>query len=246
MSIHVFLSSIVDIAIGIAGFAGIIAAIQQRGLAEWPARRRVLLQILFFSSAMAIVFALLPSVLVSADIPPALVWKTGSGALLAWYIGIVPYRIAQNRKSGAARSLPRLLLWAALAASLQIYNLTTSGTAWPYLFGIFGLVVNGFSVFLLLLLGTDSDDRDRPGQCADSNMWLRSCGVPSRSRRRCRSSVDTLCSMGLRRVGSARPVLPRPSDCRSATPHPPAGRAGESACPARSPARGATAPARFA
>jgi len=172
MSIDVFLSSIVDIAIGIAGFAGIIAAIQHRGLAEWPARQRVLLQILFFSSAMAVVFALLPSVLVSAEIPPALVWKTGSGALLAWYIGIVPYRITQNRKFGAARSLPPLLvLWAALAASLQIYNLATSGTAWPYLFGIFSLVVNGFSVFLLLLLGKDFDarDRPRPGQSEDSD-----------------------------------------------------------------------------
>lgn len=169
MSIHVFLSSIVDIAIGIAGFAGLIAAIRHRGLAEWPARQRVLLQILFFSSAMAIVFALLPSVLDAAGIAPAVVWKTGSGALLAWYAGIVPYRVVQNRKLGAARALPPLLLlWAAVASSLQVYNLATPATAWPYLFGVFSLVVNGFSVFLLLLLGTDADDRDPAGRSADS------------------------------------------------------------------------------
>ena len=44
----VFLGSIVDIAIGIAGFAGIIAAIQHRDLTAWSPRHRILLQILFF------------------------------------------------------------------------------------------------------------------------------------------------------------------------------------------------------
>ena len=57
---EVFFSSIVDVAVGIAGFAGIIAAVQHRGLSSWPGRQLILLQVLFFASAMAVVFALLP------------------------------------------------------------------------------------------------------------------------------------------------------------------------------------------
>lgn len=154
----VFLGSIVDIAIGIAGFAGIIAAIQHRDLTDWSPRHRILMQILFFSSAMAIVFALLPSALASAGLPEPTIWKLGSAGLLAWYVGIVPYRIKQSRRLGVQYSLPRaFVLWVLAPAILQVYNLTTPGLLWPYLFGIFSLVVNGFSVFLLLLMGGGGD-----------------------------------------------------------------------------------------
>ena len=153
MPTHTFLSSIVDIAIGIAGFAGIIAAIQHRAVAHWSAQQLILLQILFFASAMAVVFALLPSMLLSAGIAENNIWRIGSGGLLIWYFTAVPYRILQGRKSGVGMAVPAaLLVWAAISVSLQIYNLTTHGIAWPYLFGTFSLVVNGFTVFLLLLL----------------------------------------------------------------------------------------------
>lgn len=112
---------------------------------------------------MAIVFALLPAALATTGMPEPVIWKIGSGGLLAWYIGIVPYRITQSRRLGVRSALPRALkMWVLAPAVLQIYNLTTSGLLWPYLFGIFSLVVNGFSVFLLLLLGTGSESKTLP------------------------------------------------------------------------------------
>ena len=159
MTVDLFLSSIVDIAIGIAGFAGIIAAIQHRGLQHWTPQHRILLQILFFSSAMAIVFSLLPTVLRTIGTAETHIWKIGSTGLLAWYAFIVPYRVRQSRKYSAESPLPRaLLFWVAISSAVQIYNLTTAGLAWPYLFGIFSLIVNGFSVFLLLLLGSEGSE----------------------------------------------------------------------------------------
>lgn len=119
---------------------------------------------------MAIVFALLPAALATAGIPPPTIWKIGSGSLLAWYIGIVPYRVLQTRKLGVSSSLPRpLVMWVSASALLQIYNLTTSGLLWPYLAGIFSLVVNGFSVFLLLLLGQDAGTNNLPGDPVESD-----------------------------------------------------------------------------
>ena len=58
-----FLSAVVDIALAVAGFAGIVAAVRQRQLAHWQTEQLLQLQILFTASAAAIVLALLPSFL---------------------------------------------------------------------------------------------------------------------------------------------------------------------------------------
>jgi hypothetical protein len=161
MDIEAFLSSIVEISVGIVGFAGIIAAVQRRGMSGWPAPQRILMQVLCFASAMAIVFALLPSALAEAGVENNLIWKIGSCGLLIWYAGILPYRRHQARKFGVLSQIPRLLqIWVLTAAALQIYNLTTPGLSWPYMFGVFSLVVNGFTVFLLLLLGSGATDQE--------------------------------------------------------------------------------------
>lgn len=165
MSTDAFLSSIDEIAIGIAEFAGIIAAIQNRGVSHWPARQLILLQIRFFASAMAIAFALLPAALRSAGVTERNTWRIGSSDILIWFLGALPYRI--HHRIDHSRKLlerspvaPLLIVLVLLVLSLQLYNLTTPGHAWPYLLGAFSLVINGFSVFLLLLFKSGEDDNN--------------------------------------------------------------------------------------
>ena len=62
MDAESFLSSTVEVAIGIIGFAGLVAAIQQRRLSEWSDLHRSRLEVLFTASAGALVFSLLPAV----------------------------------------------------------------------------------------------------------------------------------------------------------------------------------------
>jgi hypothetical protein len=57
-----------------------------------------------------------------------------------------------------------LLVLAVITVSLQMYNLTMLGVAWPYLAGVFSLVINGFSVFLLLLFKSDWEDKNPPNE----------------------------------------------------------------------------------
>ena len=105
---------------------------------------------------MAIVFALLPSMLATGGVQPERIWLIGSTGLLVWYVGVIPCRLRQARKLDVQQPMPRpLLAWAVAAALLQVYNLTTPGLPWPYLCGVFSLVVNGFTVFLILLLRAD-------------------------------------------------------------------------------------------
>lgn len=153
-----YLSAVIDIAIGVAGFAGIVAAIRQRRLSTWPAEQLILLQILFTASAAAIAFGLLPSFLVEVGIAEHLVWKTGSVAIFCWIVGAVWFRARQSRKHGVRQQIPKyILVFGSIALVLQIYNIAVLGEAWPYLFGITIILVNGFSVFLILVLAPTDD-----------------------------------------------------------------------------------------
>lgn len=148
-----FLSAVVDIAIGVAGFAGIVAAVRQRQLAHWPIEQLLLLQILFTATAASIIFALLPSFLAETGLDQDAIWKVSSGALICWIVGALTFRLRQSRKYGVPMSIPgHIRVMGVFAIAFQIYNIQGPGQAWPFLFGIMTVLVNGFSVFLILVL----------------------------------------------------------------------------------------------
>ena len=162
-----FLSAVIDIAIGVAGFAGIVAAVRQRQLDHWSKEQLVLLQILFTATAAAIVCGLLPSFLVEVGLRESTVWKVASGALICWIVGAVSFRIHQSKVLGVPMPIPRhVSIWGAISIVLQIYNVAGEGRSWPYLFGIMGLLMNGFSVFLILVL-SPTDDADTLDESLD-------------------------------------------------------------------------------
>jgi hypothetical protein len=148
-----FLSSVIDIAIGVAGFAGIVAAVRQRKLSHWPIEQLLLLQILFTATAASIFFGLLPSFLTESGLDENTVWKVSSGALVCWIVGAIAFRISQSRKHRVAMPIPgHIRVLGVIAVGLQIYNMTGMGRSWPYLFGIMTILINAFSVFLILVL----------------------------------------------------------------------------------------------
>ena len=158
MNAESFLSSIVEIGIGIAGFAGIIAAIRAQRLTSWPTEQRLRLQILFFASAAAIMFALLPAFLIETGLPEAAVWRTGSAGMILWLVLAIGFRYRQASQAGVNMPIPRVMVMlAATSLVLQVYNIAVPATAWPYLFGVTMLIINGFSMFLLLLLSPQDD-----------------------------------------------------------------------------------------
>ena len=159
MSAESFLSSIVEVAVGIAGFAGIIAAIRQRNITHWPVEQRILLSMLLIASAMAVLFALLPALLVEAQVPRSTIWRIGSALLLVWQVGIFGHRTRQFRASALPAPVPRFVAAGAVfIVLLQALNLKLC-TSWPYLLGVFGMLVSGFSFFMVLLLGTHEEVR---------------------------------------------------------------------------------------
>lgn len=113
----------------------------------------MLLQILFIASAASIVAGILPAFLLETGTKPNYVWKICSGILICWLIGAPLFRARQSKVLGVKQQIPKhVLVWAFVAIVLQCYNIATEGKAWPYLFGVTTMLINGFSVFLLLVL----------------------------------------------------------------------------------------------
>ena len=156
-----YLIVVAELAVGIIGFAGIIAAIQRRGLSQLPGLHVVWLQILLGAEAAAIVFALFPFVLAAANVPSNTIWVVGSFATLVWYVIVGSIRKRQSAKLGTGVKIPTVnFIWVAIICILQSYNIILGGEPWPYLIAVFGLVANGFMAFVLLLLSPG--DLDEP------------------------------------------------------------------------------------
>lgn len=156
MSAEAFLSSVVEIGIGLAGFAGIIAAVRQRDPAAWDPHHRVLLQMLFTASAAAIVFALAPSVLLESGLDERVTWRIGSVSLTVWFIAAPAYRLYQTRQPGVSFSIARVVMILVVPLiGLQVANYFMC-VSWPYLVGILGILVNGFATFLDLLFSASA------------------------------------------------------------------------------------------
>jgi len=146
-----FLSSIVEAGVGLAGFAGIIAALRQGRITRWPREPRLLLEMLLAASALAIVFALFPAVLAEADVSGASTWRIGSVLLLVCQLALVVLRTRQFQAAGVRTRPPLwLVAWVSSILVLQAVNIVL-GVSWPYLLGVFGFLGNGFFFFLRLL-----------------------------------------------------------------------------------------------
>ena len=148
------LTTAVEVAIAIAGFAGIVVVLGPRRGHEWTASSRILLSALFFMSIATVTFGFLPPILSTAGVGEHLLWPIASALHAAYLTGITGYRIQQTvrlPKEERPTSVAALFVVVLGALTLQSANAIWLHEAWPYLTAIVLMVVLSFSVFLALL-----------------------------------------------------------------------------------------------
>ncbi len=90
-------------------------------------------------------------------------WRIGSASIIAMMMGATVFRRMQTKRLGTPFTIPMLLAaWVFLVICVQMVNVLWLATAWPYLLGIFGLLVNGFVIFLMLLLDPSEESSPEP------------------------------------------------------------------------------------
>jgi hypothetical protein len=138
------LSASVGVAVGLAGFSGIIAALRSGGGTR-SENDRVNLEALLGASGFAILFSLLPFVVLEF-LPPRIAWKT----LIFVLIPIV--RLAEFRRGVlSGRITGRIALATLPMIAVLMVNGWWLGVAWPYVVIVLAQLVRAFLSFVLLL-----------------------------------------------------------------------------------------------
>ena len=146
------LTSIIEVAIGIAGFSGIVVAIA-RGNDQVSEVTWFYLSILLGGSAVAIVASYLPLLLISADVADPGIWIYPSGLLLLYQFGRNIHLFLQMRRRVIVASFVNYAasFLTILVVGLCIANIFVIKSSWPYLTSMVLILLNAGLAFLALL-----------------------------------------------------------------------------------------------
>jgi hypothetical protein len=151
------LTTLAEVAIAIAGFSGIVVAVN-RSNQPWSRVDKSRLTMLLQISFGCVFWSFLPILFHLAHVPEASIWFWSSGLWLIFIFGTVGYRLRQLPGAGDLHEDPtikRVLLFIfvslVIAIAAQVANVVWLRTPWPYVLAIMeGLLVA--SVFFVRLL----------------------------------------------------------------------------------------------
>ena len=135
------LSTSAQIAVTLAGFAGVVVAFRTRSVHEWTSVDKFRLEILLSNSALPFVMSLLAMVLTATNLPEQTVWRWCS--LIAFIITVARGQVLSKTfrafsreelsSSGSRRSIFYSASVLGIAATvLQIYNVIKVQAFWPF------------------------------------------------------------------------------------------------------------------
>ena len=154
------LSTSAQVAVTLAGFAGVVVAFRNRSVHEWSKIDRLRLQILLTNSAIPFVLSMIGMLLLSTSLDVATVWRLCSlftFLLLVWMAS--GYRVIYQRfspkefkASGGRRAILYTGSLVAIGVTLlQLYNVKKLQTFWPFFAAVATLLVLGMLQFVLLV-----------------------------------------------------------------------------------------------
>jgi hypothetical protein len=155
------LSTLAEVAIAITGFAGVVAVFGGRSSGHWSVFEQTRLVVLLGCSLAALLFCVLPFVVLSIPVSESSCWRSLS-VLLAGVLAVFTAQVA--RVAIEALRVPRserevsLLLSAIfltgdlLAIILLLANAFSLGVVWPYLAAIIWLLAMAAMIFVRLVM----------------------------------------------------------------------------------------------
>ena len=150
------LDSVIEVAIALVGFSGIVAAVGRRGAGHWSPVDQLRLRILLTGAGAALAFAFLPFLLIDV-IDVSLVWRICSGVHATFVFGIMLYRFREVSVLGVTEALGKRAPAVILVASSTVFMVSVSNALWfasssLYVVAIVWHVVTAFLSFVALLL----------------------------------------------------------------------------------------------
>ena len=153
------LDVVAQVAVTLAGFAGIVVVFRPEALHQWSTLDRFRLRLLLTNSALPLVFALFAMLLLSLDPPPAAIWRWCSGfSLVIDLTFLISGRgLARSVSVADLNAMTKLIYYsvsvvALLALSLQVINLVRWNQFWPFFFALFVHLVAAIVQFVRMII----------------------------------------------------------------------------------------------
>jgi hypothetical protein len=147
-----------QVAVTLAGFAGIVVVFRPQSVHEWSALDRVRLTLLLINSVSPLVFSLFGMMLLSVDPVPTSIWRWCSGfAFVSAVLVLVSTNPKRRLSTGELRTINKFIFYSGgmmvmAAAALQVINFAVWNQFWPFFASIFVYLVAAVIQFLRMLL----------------------------------------------------------------------------------------------
>ena len=161
------LATAAQLAVALAGFAGVVVAFRSRSVHEWPKIDKFRLQILLTNSATPFALSIFAMILLSTTVDLVTIWRLCSIFTFVLLVGVGAsysttfrrFAPKEFRASGGKTLIMRAGGLFALAVTLlQLYNVIRLQSFWPFFVAIATLLL--FAMLQFILLVTTSHDSE--------------------------------------------------------------------------------------
>ena len=148
-----------QVAITLAGFAGIVVVFRPDSVHQWSRIDRFRLRLLLANSALPLGYSLFAMLLMTAGLSDPVTWRWCSGVTLICQFGFMlsTSKMGRSISAEATKSVNRLLYFSmatlgSVAMVLQLVNVFRLATFWPFFAAIFVHLIAAIAQFLRLVL----------------------------------------------------------------------------------------------
>jgi hypothetical protein len=165
------LTTSAQIAVAIAGFAGVVAVFRTGSVHDWGRVEKFWLRLLLVNSILPLAFSMFGLILLAVTPVPPTIWRWCSGfaALILLLYGIVILKTlvgfapGQLEAAGGTRFTSySLLALLVLVSLLQLGNVATLAAFWPFFGAIAALLLGSMYQFVRLVLVPQHGRMDAP------------------------------------------------------------------------------------
>jgi hypothetical protein len=151
-----------QVAITLAGFAGVVVVFRPDSVHSWSALDKLRLQLLLVNSAMPLAESLFGMLLLTLEPPPASIWRWSSGVGFSAQVFVFVYmRNPRGRLFGRAdmAAVNKFLFYGmavtmTAAIALQAINFAVWNRFWPFFALIFMQLIAALTQFIRMILLT--------------------------------------------------------------------------------------------
>jgi hypothetical protein len=155
------LGTSVQIAVAIAGFAGVVAAFRNDSVHDWGHVEKFWLRLLLLNSILPLVFSMVGLFLLSVTYGSPTTWRLCSGFAVLFLVPfavmilrtVVGFATGQLEAAGGTRFTSYALIAILVAVCLlQLFNLATLAAFWPFFGAVVAQLLGAMYQFVRLVM----------------------------------------------------------------------------------------------